>query len=268
VIDVTPLDTEMTRLAEALRAAGTPFAMATVVRTVGATAAKPGARALIQSDGTIGGGWIGGGCVRAALGRAAQEALSDGQPKFLSLMHEDLLAGRGVVAGSAFEGVRFARNGCPSKGSMDVFVEPHLPQPELVVLGGSPVAVALVRLAAGFGLRLNAVPVAGPLDPARPGAQRLVVVATQGKGDLDGLRTALSAGAVFVAFVGSRRKFAALSDTLLAEGVAAQDLARVQAPAGLDIHALTPDEIALSILAQVIAIRRSGQRHGAQVSGV
>ncbi len=95
------------------------------------------------------------------------------------------------------------------------------------------------------------------------GAQRLVVVATQGRGDLDGLRAALSAGAAFVAFVGSRRKFAALSETLVSEGIAAQDLARVQAPAGLDIHALTPEEIALSILAQVVQIRRSGQRHGA-----
>ncbi len=263
MIDVTPLEDEMSRLAEALRAAGTPFATATVVRTVGATAAKPGARALIHADGTLGGGWIGGGCVRSALGRAAQEALADGQPKFISLMPEDLLAGRGVTAGSAVDGVRFARNGCPSKGSMDVFVEPHLPQPELVVMGGSPVAVALVRLAAGFGFRLSTVPVAGPLHPVAGGAQRLVVVATQGRGDLDGLRAALSAGAAFVAFVGSRRKFAALSETLVSEGIAAQDLARVQAPAGLDIHALTPEEIALSILAQVVQIRRSGQRHGA-----
>nr|WP_245840896.1 XdhC/CoxI family protein [Puniceibacterium sediminis] len=258
---MTPLEDEMTRLAEGLRAAGTPFAVATVVRTVGATAAKPGARALIHSDGTIGGGWIGGGCVRSALARAAQEALADGQPKFLSLMPEDLLQGRGVTAGSDVEGVRFARNGCPSKGSMDVFVEPHLPQPELVVLGASPVAVALVRLAAGFGFRLNAMPLAEPLEPVSAGAQRLVVVATQGKGDLDGLRMALASGAIFLAFVGSRRKFAALSEKLAAEGIAARDLARVQAPAGLDIHALTPEEIALSILAQVVQVRRSGQRH-------
>ncbi|PIL17838.1 hypothetical protein P775_22890, partial [Puniceibacterium antarcticum] len=203
------------------------------------------------------------GCVRSALGRAAQEALADGQPKFLSLMPEDLLVGRGIAAGSDVDGVHFARNGCPSKGSMDVFVEPHLPQPELVVIGGSPVAVALVRLAAGFGFRLNELPLAQPLEPVVGGAQRLVVVATQGRGDLDGLRAALSGGVAFVAFVGSRRKFAALSEKLLAEGVAAQELAQVRAPAGLDIHALTPEEIALSILAQVVQIRRSGQRHGA-----
>ena len=255
-----------------LRAEGRAFAVATVVRTVDATSAKPGGKALILDDGTIVEGWIGGGCARGAVARAALLALAAGKPQFISLRPEELLETQGVSAGEERDGIRFARNGCPSKGSMDIFVEPVLPQPRLAILGAGPVAFALADLAGRFdfhrtlaapGLAAQTPPAVEVLrdgfvlDAAGPG---FVVVATQGKGDEAGLRAALATAAAHVAFVGSRRKFATLAARLAADGVDAARLNAVKAPAGLDIHAITPEEIALSILAEIVSLRRSGAR--------
>ncbi len=254
-----------------LRAAGQPFAVATVVRTVDATSAKPGAKALILADGTIAEGWIGGGCARTAVGKAAMAAMAAGTPQFISLRPEELLEAEGVAPGDERDGIRFARNGCPSKGSMDIFVEPVLPQPRLVIFGAGPVAQALADLAGRFDLhRTMAAPglTEAPVEQVQDGfgldaecaPQRFIVVATQGKGDEPGLRAALSSGADYVAFVGSRRKFAALAERLRAAGVSEAALQAVKAPAGLDIQAITPEEIALSILAEITLRRRSGGR--------
>ncbi|MBO0904802.1 XdhC family protein [Jiella sonneratiae] len=257
--------------AAALRAAGVPFAIATVVRTVDATSAKPGAKALVLGDGTIAEGWIGGGCARGAVSRAAEAALSDGTPRFVSLRPEELLNAEGRSHGEESQGIRFARSRCPSKGSMDVFVEPVAPPPELVVCGESPVALALCELSARLGFfRMLCAPGLSeermpPVERKRDGfdldgasgSRRYVVVATQGKGDEAALTAALAAKPSYVAFVGSRRKFQALRDRLAANGVAAAELDRVRSPAGLDISAITPDEIALSILAEIVAERRA-----------
>ena len=154
---------------------------------------------------------------------------------------------------------------------MDVFVEPVLPQPRLVVFGAGPVAMALCDLAGRFDLhRTLAAPglTEGAAEQVQDGfaleaggaGQRFIVVATQGKGDEAGLRAALASGAEYVAFVGSRRKFATLADRLVAGGMDAAEIARVKAPAGLDIHAITPEEIALSILAEITLRRRAGGR--------
>ncbi len=257
-----------------LRLSGRAFAIATVVRTIDATSAKPGSKALLDADGTLLEGWIGGGCARGAVGRAARAAIETGAPRLISLKPEDLLDAQGVSAGEEQEGVWFARNGCPSRGSMDVFVEPVLPRPNLVVLGDSPVALALVDLAAHFDLgRVLCAPGRNAADvPAvdrlsdsfaldvEDQAERFIVVATQGKGDEAALRAALSAGASHISFVGSRRKFATLSERLCKDGIEDVALATVKAPAGLDIHAITPEEIALSILAEMIQHMRAGQR--------
>jgi xanthine dehydrogenase accessory factor len=261
-------------LVNRLTAAEEAFAVATVVRTVSATAAKAGAKAVIRSDGAIAAGWIGGGCVRGAVARAAREALADGQPRLVSVQPEDLLAERGVSPGEAREGVRFARSMCPSRGTMDIFVEPVLPRPSLVVLGASPVALALVAQARLIGFHATLAAPAADL-PAQPDADRVIdgfaldgpnaaprylVVSTQGKGDEAALRAALAVEAAHLAFVGSRRKMAALREKLAASGVAPEALDRVKAPAGLDLGAITPEEIALSIMAEITALRRSGQR--------
>src|SRR5262249_28895796 len=123
------------------KAKGEPFALATVVRTVAATAAKAGAKAVILPDGTISEGWIGGGGgPGAAWLKAAPGALADGKPRLVSVQPPDALQDQGLAAGEERAGVRFASNLCPSQGTMDVFVEPVLPQPQIVVCGSSPVA--------------------------------------------------------------------------------------------------------------------------------
>src|SRR5271157_4888718 len=122
----------------ARKASGEPFALATVVRTVAATAAKAGAKAVILPDGTMSEGWIGGGCARAAVLKAARDALADGKPRLVSVQPPDALQDQGVTPGDERGGIHFAKNMCPSQGTMDVFVEPVLPQPQLVLCGSSP----------------------------------------------------------------------------------------------------------------------------------
>ena len=133
------------------QARGLPFALATVVRTVSVTAAKAGAKALIGADGSIVEGWIGGGCARAAVVKAARQCMADGRSRLVSIAPKDALADLGAAAGEERGGVFYAKNSCPSQGTMDVFVEPVLPSPRLLILGASPVAVALARLAPSMG---------------------------------------------------------------------------------------------------------------------
>ena len=265
---------EVMELVARLKAAEEAFVLATVVRTVSVTAAKAGAKAIIRPDGTIVAGWIGGGCARGAVLKAARDALADGAPRMVSVQPENLLAELGVKPGENRDGVRFAQNMCPSKGTMDVFVEPVLPHPSLVILGCSPVALSLAAQARQLGYHVT---VAAPVDDltAAPDAdmltdgfalgnlheaRRFVVVSTQGKGDEAALRTAVQTEAAYHAFVGSRRKMAALRDRLITEGIDAAAIDRIKAPAGLDLGAITPEEIAMSILAEITVERRRGQR--------
>ncbi|WP_244468575.1 XdhC family protein, partial [Bradyrhizobium elkanii] len=134
-----------------MKARGEPFALATVVRTVSLTAAKAGAKAVILRDGTMTAGWIGGGCARANVLKAARQSLSDGQPRLISVQPKDVLEEHGLKAGESHDGVLYANNMCPSHGTMDIFVEPILPRPQLYVCGASPVAVAIAGLAQRLG---------------------------------------------------------------------------------------------------------------------
>lgn len=258
-------------LAATMREKGAPFVLATVVRTVAATAAKAGAKAVILPNGTISEGWIGGGCARAAVLRTAMEALEDGRSRLISVQPGDLLEGLGVAPGEEREGVRFARNACPSHGTMDIFIEPMLPQPEIVICGSSPVAVALADLSPALGFTVTACAPAAEQGAfanverriegyalAVSGAgRRYIVVSTQGKGDEAALQAALAVDADYVAFVGSRRKAETLKAKLAEQGVPEARLDRLKAPAGLDLGAIAPEEIALSILAEIVARRRA-----------
>src|SRR3979490_2708649 len=232
---------EVMDLVAQMKAAEQAFVLATVVRTVSVTAAEAGARALLRPDGTIVAGWIGGGCARGAVLKAAREALADGEPRMVSVQPENLLAELGVKPGENRDGVRFAQNMCPSKGTMDIFVEPVLPHPALVILGVSPVALSLAAQARQLGYHVTLAAPAADLT-ARPDAdmlidgyalgklheaKRFIVVATQGRGDEAALRTAVATEAAYHAFVGSRRQMAALRDKLIAEGVDAFALARI-----------------------------------------
>jgi xanthine dehydrogenase accessory factor len=261
-----------------MKARGEPFALATVVRTVSLTAAKAGAKAVILGDGTMTAGWIGGGCARANVLKAARQSLSDGQPRLISVQPEDVLEEYGLRAGEAREGVLYANNMCPSHGTMDIFVEPILPRPQLYVCGASPVAVAIAAIAQrmGFFVSVCAPSVDHPLFgdagrlidgyelPADSGSGRYVIVSTQGRGDTAALKSALAVSSAYVAFVGSRRKSAALKEELKTAGVPSSQLESLRAPAGLDLGAITPDEIALSIVAEMVEVRRRGQRRAEQ----
>jgi xanthine dehydrogenase accessory factor len=134
---------DVLELAPSFKARGEAFVLATVVRTVAATAAKAGAKAIIRADGSISHGWIGGGCARAAVLRAARDALADGRARLISVQPPDVLIEHGVAAGEERDGVRFVKNMCPSRGTMDIFIEPVLPRPQIVLCGSSPVAVAV-----------------------------------------------------------------------------------------------------------------------------
>jgi xanthine dehydrogenase accessory factor len=206
--------------------------------------------------------------------KAARESMSDGRSRLISVEPPDVLQARGVSAGEERAGVRFAKNMCPSQGTMDIFVEPVLPRPEIVICGSSPVAVALAGLGRRLGFQVTACAPAGEqaafaeIDrriegyalPVEAEGARFIVVSTQGRGDEAALKAALTAKADYVAFVGSRSKAAALRARLAGEGVDPDRLANVKAPAGLDLGAITPEEIALSILAEIVERRRKDQK--------
>lgn len=263
---------DMSDVVQSMKAQGNDFAVATVVRTVSVTAAKPGAKAIINAAGEIVEGWIGGGCARHAVVAAAQRAIADSEPRFVSIQPEELLAEQGLHAGDDRDGVMIASNMCPSKGSMEVFVEPVLSSPQLLVLGASPVAQMLARLAGSFGFSVAIVGEslrdvqATQVDRRYPDAQdieaehgnRYVVVATQGSGDVAALSTALRLQSRYIGFVGSGKKTNYLKEKLRSQGQPADALAAIVGPAGLDIGGVTPQEIALSILAEIIQRRRCG----------
>lgn len=180
---------------------------------------------------------------------------------------------QGIPADEERGGVRFAKNMCPSEGSMDIFVEPVLPRPQIVICGGSPVAVAIADLGRRIGFDVTVcAPAAeqaafgeverrieGYALPVTEAGGRFVVVSTQGRGDEAALQAALAVDADYVAFVGSRKKADALKAVLAQRGVAPERLAKLKAPAGLDLGAIAPEEIAVSIIAEIVAARRGRQ---------
>lgn len=261
---------DINEIVQKMRARGDAFAIATVVRTVSVTAAKPGAKAILNSDGEILEGWIGGGCARHSVTKAARQAIADGEPRLISLQPQELLEEQGVNSGQNTQGRLIASNMCPSKGSMDIFVEPVLLNPELLVIGVSPVALMLIKLAPLFDLNV------GVIGDNRESAEddsitrcypdfssvplennhRYIVVATQGSGDTDALAAAVLMEARHLAFVGSKRKLDFLRVKLKEKGCSGELVNRIKGPAGLDIGGVTPQEIAASILAEIIQVRR------------
>lgn len=246
---------------------GDSFCVATVVRTENATSAKAGAKAVILPDGTIK-GFLGGGCVQGAIRRSALTVLAQGKPRLIRVKPTDE-----VVARTDVDGTELHKSGCPSGGTVDIFIEPMRPAPRLVVCGATPVAVAVADLGKRMGYRIAAAALADDLDAFTQPEESVsgfdliefgiaendfIVVATQGKRDREALAAALDSTAGYVAFVGSRRKAESLCGQLRAQGMAEDRISRLSAPAGLDIHAIEPAEIALSILGEIVMHRRSG----------
>jgi xanthine dehydrogenase accessory factor len=234
-----------------LRRQGRPFVLATVVRSLRPASARPGDRALLLGEGRPL-GWVGGGCVHTAIEREAARALADATPRLVRLSPEQ----------TPEEGIISYPMTCHSGGTLDIYLEPVLPAPELVILGESPVADALAALAAPLGYRVRT-----SLEDISTQDAWVVAAAMSSDEDHPAVRAALERGVQYVAMVASRRRTEALLDELRAEGLAEDVIARLKAPAGLDIGAASGPEIALSILAEVVQRRRARRGPAPVLSG-
>jgi xanthine dehydrogenase accessory factor len=244
---------DLLTLAADLRRQGEPFALATVVRCERPTSAKPGAKALIRPDGRVT-GWVGGACAEPVVAREARAALRDGHPRLV------VLVGDGGRDPARTEGIVHYPMTCHSGGTLEIYVEPFLPKPVLVLVGHGPVIETLATLARSAGYDVATLPGETMATALRGLALRpdsSVVVATHGELDEDALTQVLATPAGYISLVASRKRAATILATLHQRGVAQEHLGRLKAPAGLDIGAVTPEEIAVSILAEIIHARHS-----------
>jgi xanthine dehydrogenase accessory factor len=258
MIRVSRLLMDLYSRAAELAAQRRAFAIATVVRVEGSSSARRGSKALIDSQGNILMGWVGGGCAESAVRSEALRCMRSEKPELITLDMQDEILGVGMPCG----------------GMMDVYIEPVLPQPELVIAGHGRIAETLARLGH---LMSFAVTVHDPSATKQnfPEALRIinkdfdvaeiafgpstyVVIATLHKNDHLWLQRALDGEAAYVALIASAHRSHLVLDYLLAEGVSAEKVERVWAPAGLDLGAAGPEEIALSIMSQIVALRRGG----------
>ena len=254
---------EVLRLASELAERGEPFALATVVWRRSPSSSREGSKAVVTPEGWIR-GWLGGACAEPTVIREAQRAIADGRPRLMFLGPPDELAARG------HDGVVAVPIACQSEGAMEVYVEPMIPVPQLVAIGRSPAVDALARLAAALGWETVVVDHGGrsedhagvdrvetslDLQGIGVGAGAFVVVATQGHYDEDALERALATPARYVGLVASRKRAQAVLGYLRDRGLAEDALARVRAPAGLDLGRVENEEIAVAILAELVQER-------------
>jgi xanthine dehydrogenase accessory factor len=247
-----------------LEAAGRPFALATVVAVQRPTSAKPGSSGIVHADGTIE-GWVGGSCAQPVVVREALLALADGRPRLLRLSKD------GPSEARRGDGVIELVMSCHSGGTLEIYVEPHLPAPIVWIAGITPIALALAELASGAGfdvtvfdpdaegLRLPArirTSSETALDIVETALAPYIVVATQGQWDEEALLGALHREARYVGLVASPTRAAVVRTFLRDEAVPLERLAALRAPAGLDIGADQAGEVAISILAELVQVRR------------
>ncbi len=240
---------------------GQAFALATVVWRQGPSSGHQGSRAIITASGELH-GWIGGACAEPAVIREARQVISEGTPRLLLLGSTEHFASTVVP-----EGVSVVPIACQSEGALEVYIEPVLPAPHLVIVGRSPMAHTLADLARALGW--HAALIDGPDFSAADADERsMVVVATQGHGDEEAVAEAVAARPAYLGMVGSRRRGAAVLGYLADRGVPQDQLDRVRVPVGLDLGKTTHQEIAVAILAELVQLRASGGLgRGAAVSG-
>jgi xanthine dehydrogenase accessory factor len=233
-----------------LARSGQAFALATVVWRQGPSSSKAGSRAIITSDGELR-GWIGGACAEPVVIREAKQVMADGNPRLLLLGTPDQF-GTAVP-----EGMTVVPISCQSEGALQVYIEPVLPVPHLVIVGSSPMAHTLAELARALGWRTDLV---SPQDftAGRADARSMVIVATQGHGDEDMIERAAGMRPAYLGLVASRRRGEAVLGYLAERGVPQDQLDRVHAPAGLDLGRTTHEEMAVAILAELVQLRASG----------
>ena len=231
--------------ASRLHASDQAFAVATVVRCEPPTSGKPGDRAIVTTDGKIS-GWIGGGCAQPIVISESLKALTDGKPRMIRVSP--------TAGATPAEGITGFTMMCHSGGTLDIFIEPIFAKPHLAIFGSSPVAEALAKLGEALSYHITRVT---PGDSSfSANSTTAIIVATQGEDDEGSLEQALQTNATYVAFVASKKKWEAVSQFLQEKGISENRLNLVKVPAGLDIGAQTPEEIAISILAQTVQFRR------------
>lgn len=248
--------------AEALSTARTPYALAIVVRHEKPISGKPGDKAIILADGSLT-GWIGGGCTKPLIIAEAQEALRDGKHRMVRIAPSAQAAVNGII--------RYEMT-CHSGGSLDIYIEPVLPNPKLVIFGRSELARILCRLGAVMNYTVVvAAPEATPaqfpdadhfqdtldLGDISVGPPCFAIVATQGEHDAAALCEVLARDVPQIAFVASRQKAEKTLQSLAASGIPQAKIDRIKAPAGLDIGAQLPAEIAVSVLADIVSVLRA-----------
>ncbi len=252
-------------LANELERAHEPFALATVVSVRAPTSGKPGFKAIIRPNREVT-GWVGGSCTGRVLVSEALRSMSDGMPRLIRLSPD------AEEGGAPSPGVVTRRLECESGGTMEIYVEPHVPEPQLLVVGEAPVAKALAALGGFLGFRVTVVaPGARASDfpdsiqwepdldriPGLVTPETFVVVASTGMYDETALKALLPRAPRYVGLVASRRRGQAVVDSLKAAGFSANQLGRIRNPAGIDIAARDPEEIALSILSEITRARRT-----------
>ena len=261
------MNRQVIELARELADRGEPFAFATVVWRRAPSSGKEGSTAVIRSDGTVR-GWLGGACAQPAVVREARTAIAEGTPRLLFLGTPEELSEHDR------QGVVRVPIACQSEGALEVYVEPVLPKPHLVIVGRSPAVDTLAALASALQWETVVVDDGGSAD-AHPAADRVVtsldlpaadasarsyvVVATQGHYDEDALQAALEEDHAYVALVASRKRAESVLGYLRDRGVPEEAIARVHAPAGLDLGAVSHEEIAVAILAEIVKEKASGE---------
>jgi len=253
-------------LAGDLERRGRTFVLATVVWRRGPSSGKQGSKAVIFPDGSVR-GWLSGACAEPTVIREARAAMADGHPRLLFLGPSDELDG---VLRSGVSTVPLA---CESEGALEVYLEPNVPPPHVVVIGRSPAAITTAALAYSLGWRATIVdeegsdefpeeiPVVPELDLGGLGVDSAtaVVVATQGHYDEAALEVALATPAAYVGLIASRKRADAVREYLRERGVTDDAIARVHAPAGLDLGTVDPDEIGVSVLAEIVQLKAAGE---------
>lgn len=256
--------TDLLALASSLASREERFALVTVVRREPPSSARVGDAAVVTEKGDYH-GWVGGGCTRSTVLREALRAIADGEPRLLSLSPEPDEERRAGVVSLPMT--------CDSGGTVEIYVEPVLPVARLLLFGSSPAVRVLSRIGHATGYRVDvvdpdadkaafpeAMSVSRSLSPDSVPRGAHVLVATMGERDLEAIEAAVARAPAYLGVIASPKRFAQLRDALLARGVSRGALAGIAAPAGLDIGARTPEEIAVSIMAQIVERRRAAAK--------
>jgi len=251
---------EVLEQAGELARSGEPFALATVVWRQGPSSSQQGSRAIITASGELR-GWIGGACAEPTVIREAQQVIATGTARLLLLGNAD------QFGGAVPDGMTAVPISCQSEGALEVYIEPVLPVPHLVIVGRSPMAQTLSSLAGALGWRTELVDRAD-FEDAAADQQSMIVVATQGHDDEAVVERAVAARPAYLGLVSSHRRGAAVLGYLADRGVPREQLDRVHVPAGLDLGSTTHQEIAVAILAELVQLRASGDIQPGRASRV